>query len=197
MPLVVDHPKRRSEIVELVARIIATRGLEAVTVRSVAEAAGCSTAVVSHYFAGKRDLLLRCYQFAEARSNALLEAAAAAHNGDLAETLDVLLPHHPQARESWLVWVAFWGVAIADPEFSVVQQQQIKESQGRIARLLAASPRQKSGASDSHNRDAATNLLTMLMGIAVQAAFDPADWPRERQRRQLAVAIRNCEVQLT
>ena len=31
----------------------------------------------------------------------------------------------------------------------------------------------------------ARELLTMINGLAVQAGFDPADWPAERQRKVL------------
>ena len=35
----------------------------------------------------------------------------------------------------------------------------------------------------------ARELLTMVNGIAVQAGFDPADWPAERQHKLLMQAI--------
>jgi len=57
MPLIVDHDARRREVGAIAARLIATSGLEGVTVRDVARIAGFSTAVVSHYFDNKRALL--------------------------------------------------------------------------------------------------------------------------------------------
>jgi len=191
MPLIVDHDQRRLEIAALVARMIATQGLDAVTVRSVAEEAGYSTAVVSHYFNGKRELLLHCYQLTAARA-----ARMPAEIGEdlLAVFLDALLPCHAQARENWRVWVVFWGVAIADPEFSAVQREQLRAARQRVGGLLA---QECPTASPAALDDEATRLLTTLMGIAVQAAFDePAHWPPERQRRHLRNAISACRAAL-
>src|SRR5438105_3836310 len=61
MPVFVDHEERRRQVIAVASRLIAAAGLEAVTVRDVAEAADCSTAIVSHYFRNKRELLLLTY----------------------------------------------------------------------------------------------------------------------------------------
>ena len=58
MPKVVDHEERRTELAAAVWRLASRDGLEAVTVRRVAEEAGWSTGAVVHYFADKEDLLL-------------------------------------------------------------------------------------------------------------------------------------------
>jgi AcrR family transcriptional regulator len=58
MPKVVDHEERRTELATAVWRLASREGLEAVTVRRVAEEAGWSTGAVVHYFADKEDLLL-------------------------------------------------------------------------------------------------------------------------------------------
>ena len=63
MPLIVDHEFRRKEVAAVASQLIARAGLEAVTIRDVAQAAGCSTAIVSHYFHNKRELLLFTYRY--------------------------------------------------------------------------------------------------------------------------------------
>ncbi|MGH3177968.1 MAG: TetR/AcrR family transcriptional regulator, partial [Streptosporangiaceae bacterium] len=50
MPKVVDHAARRAELVDAAWRVIAEEGLEAATMRRIAEAAGCTTGRVTHYF---------------------------------------------------------------------------------------------------------------------------------------------------
>ena len=59
MPRIVDHDARRRRVAEEAAELIAERGIDAVTFREIGERAGCSTAIVSHYFRDKRDVL-RC-----------------------------------------------------------------------------------------------------------------------------------------
>ncbi|MEU7747137.1 TetR family transcriptional regulator C-terminal domain-containing protein [Nonomuraea sp. NPDC049158] len=57
MPKVVDHEQRREELVRVVWEIISRDGIEAATVRKVAEAAGVSVGGLRHYFDNQRGLL--------------------------------------------------------------------------------------------------------------------------------------------
>src|SRR5919198_1840349 len=67
MPRIVDHEQRRAEVAAAVWRIVSRDGLEAATVRRVAAETGMSTSVVSHYFAGKDDLLRLAFRIVVAR----------------------------------------------------------------------------------------------------------------------------------
>jgi AcrR family transcriptional regulator len=68
MPKQVDHEERRREIAAAVLRLVATRGVEAASLRAVAGEAGVSMGAVQHYFT-TRDEMLR---FALAHGNTLL-----------------------------------------------------------------------------------------------------------------------------
>ncbi|MCK8683289.1 TetR/AcrR family transcriptional regulator [Pseudomonas umsongensis] len=191
MPIQVNHDERRKLVGEVVARIIASKGLEAVTVREVAKASGFSTRVVSHYFSGKREVLLLCYRQTAIRAQQRLNSAVAAAPGDVAAGIDALLPYHAQAREDWLVWVSFWGMAIGDPEFSAVQRLQVRASQEYLQALLTTAmlPLPTHGFDPVY---AARNLMASLSGMVVQAAFDPEQWPSERQQAYLRSAIKSA-----
>ena len=76
MPKVVDHEERRAKLGAAVWRLASREGLEAVTVRRVAEEAGCSTGAVVHYFAGKEDLLLFAFSTVADRVRTRLAEAA-------------------------------------------------------------------------------------------------------------------------
>jgi TetR/AcrR family transcriptional repressor of bet genes len=58
MPRIVDHEERRRHIVQALLSIAATRGLDAVSLREVGQAAGVSMGTVQHYFASKDDMLV-------------------------------------------------------------------------------------------------------------------------------------------
>jgi AcrR family transcriptional regulator len=62
MPIQVDRESQREHVTSLAARLVAQEGVAAPTFRRVAEAAGSSTAIVSTYFADKRDLLLSTFR---------------------------------------------------------------------------------------------------------------------------------------
>ncbi len=62
MPARGDHGQRRQQVARIAADLVAADGLAAATRRRIAEAAGCSTTVVSHYFTDKRDLVTATYR---------------------------------------------------------------------------------------------------------------------------------------
>lgn len=57
MPKRVDHQERKREIAEALFQIAAARGLQAVTLRAVAAAAGISMNLVQYYFPTKEEML--------------------------------------------------------------------------------------------------------------------------------------------
>lgn len=189
MPRQVDHDARRREVAEVAARLIAQVGVERVTVRELAKAAGYSTAIVSHYFADKRQLLLFTYQAAaqaaQARVNAVLERAP----DDLIGTIEALMPLDEARHREWQVWLSFWGMAIGDPEFAAEQRGRVLDTRRRIEKVLRAMAANGKLSMDADFDLIARELLTLVNGVAVQAGFDPSDWPPERQRGVLLQAM--------
>jgi AcrR family transcriptional regulator len=180
-----SHEIRREEVAEAAARLVTRAGLEKVTVREVAIELGYSTAVVSHYFKNKKDLLLHTYGAAAQRSLVRFEAARAATPNNLQACLEVFLPLDEARRRDWRVWLAFWGMAIGDPDFCAEQRRQVLEARGGIKHVLETLNASKRPAAAR----AARGLLTAIMGIAVQAIFDPEDWSVPDQRSVLSEAI--------
>jgi len=127
MPLIVDHDARRREVGAIAARLIATSGLEGVTVRDVARIAGFSTAVVSHYFDNKRALLLFVYRMALMDSVARVQRRRDTGAG-LQKCLEALLPLDRNRRDRWKIWFTFWGMAMEDAAFLAEQQQRGREA---------------------------------------------------------------------
>jgi AcrR family transcriptional regulator len=175
MPRIIDHDARRAALASLAADLIAQGGVEAATVRAIAAAGGFSTKVVSHYFQDKRALLLLTYRFAADDSAVLAEAVA-----DARAHLLSLLPISDRMVRNWKVWLAFWAFAISDPAFAAEQRRQVERARAAVAAALGRDPR-FTGLSASAREAAARELVTTVIGVALQAAFDPGDWPPERQ----------------
>src|SRR4030095_7790842 len=76
MPKVAYHEERRAERCAAVWRLASREGLEAVTVRRVAEEAGWSTGAVVHYFSDKEELLLFAFRTLADRVGRRLGGAA-------------------------------------------------------------------------------------------------------------------------
>lgn len=92
MPPPVDHEARRPKIAEIAAEIIAQEGLEAATMRRVAAIADCSTTVVTHYFANKRELLLWTYRVAAEHAQERYDEAQSRDPTNLMGCLETVLP---------------------------------------------------------------------------------------------------------
>ena len=135
MPIQVDHERQRDHVTSLAARLIAQEGVAALTFRRVADAAGSSTAIVSTYFTDKRDLLLSTFRAAASRTTVRFEAAIDA-GGSLQDCLEAWLPLDDDRLVDWRVIIAFWGVAVADPELARVQDGHVSRARARVGKLL-------------------------------------------------------------
>ncbi|GAA1396913.1 TetR/AcrR family transcriptional regulator [Luteococcus peritonei] len=112
-----EHDKRE-QILAGVWQVIATDGLAAVSVRSVATAAGVSPGRVQHYFATKTELV-------RASARAMIELAQRTHpetggSPDQRATLEELLLHPLEpassSRAGTSIYYAYIAASLADPE---------------------------------------------------------------------------------
>ena len=71
----VDHDSRREEVASVASRLIAERGLEALTTRALAKELGCSIGVLSHYFNSKEEIVLAAFQWADQSIDQRMQAA--------------------------------------------------------------------------------------------------------------------------
>ncbi len=162
-------------------RLIARAGLDAVTVRDVAEGAGCSTAIVSHYFHNKKDLLYLTYRATIDQATERADQALAGSGGDVKAYLAEIMPLDEERVTEWKIWLAFWAKAVSDEEIAADQRACVLRTRGRILAVLdglSAKGDLLPGVDRAH---VARHVLAAITGMAVQVMFDPGDWPSERQ----------------
>jgi AcrR family transcriptional regulator len=175
MPRVVDGDRRRAELTDAAARVIARSGPEAATMREVAREAGWTTGVLTHYFADKRSLLLATYQASLAGRRAANADVAADPIDEVRRSLLVALPLDEDRRRHWLVTLACCTVAASEPELAVAQRDAYRQYRDHVAGTVA------SAGLDGEPRDVAEQLIAIVDGVAIQALFDGDSWPPERQ----------------
>lgn len=183
LPRIVDHDERRKEVVGIARAILLEYGLEKLTIRRIAESANLSTAIISHYFQDKRQLMLFIFldtlEITERRF-------ADAVKSDLPTTacLQTLLPTDEQSRDNWKVWIAFWNMTLTDTEF---RQQQVAKTENTL-RMIRGLLNRHSRPQSIHENDKDVEerrIFAVLVGIAIQAIHDPEYWSAERQGRVL------------
>ncbi len=182
MPRHVDHAARRRHVAVTAAELVGTHGLDALTFRNVAEAAGYSTTVVTHYFVDKRDLLLSTFREVADRLGARFDEARR-RGGGLRGCLEALLPLDAGRRTEWRLLTCFWGVAISDPEFAAEDASHVRSAQLRIKELLR---RDHPDIVELELDVLSRRLVTIVHGLGAQSALDPDHWSPAQQRNVLS-----------
>ena len=185
MPKIVDPEARRREVTEIAADLIVRGGRSALTVRNVADAAGCSSTVVSHYFDDMLDLLYETYSFAVERSGRRIRRVLERDPTDLAGLIEAVLPLDRDRTDDWRIWFAFWSEALSSERFEAEQRQRARTQLERLERCLEQLEAAGAISPGIDMGDAAHRLGALIPGIAAEAIFDPLRWPPERQRRVL------------
>jgi AcrR family transcriptional regulator len=186
VPKVVDHDRRRTELAEAVARVVAAVGVEKATVRAIAAEAGCSTGVLAHYFDGKHDILLRGLEWANQR---LIDRIRDAFES--LETLDDLatlarsgLPLDGQSQLEWRVRLHFWSYASSRGELRDYHRDQIGMWRRDVVEAVRAAQQRGIVRNDADAHHIAATLVSVVFGIGVQLVFEPPD-----VREQMAAAL--------
>jgi TetR/AcrR family transcriptional regulator, transcriptional repressor of bet genes len=188
VPKVVDHAVRRAELVDAAWRVIAEEGLEAATMRRIAEAAGCTTGRVTHYFDSKDDVLVAALR--EVYRRAAERIRRHVGGADVATVLlDVLvdaLPVDEDRQLEWKVWLAFWGRAAADERLRREQEQRYAEWRGLLDMLIRRA-RPHDAAAD--RRTAVDLIAGAIDGLGIQAVLEPASFTSARLRRAASMIV--------
>ncbi len=188
MPARGDHEQRRQQVARIAADLVAAGGLAAATHRRIAEAAGCSTTVVSHYFADKRDLVTATYREVGDRVAARVEAARSSEDV-LVAILEALLPLDEDRTRDWRLLFTFLGLAATDAELTAEQRDRAAAARAQIETTLADDKQAGRIPPDADVPASARSLLSFVLGMGMQALFDPAEWPAERMRTAVADTV--------
>ena len=178
MPRYVDPDARRRHIATMAAELVGTRGLDALTFRNVAEAAGSSTTVLTHFFTDKRHLMRETFELVAERFGRRWDEAEAA-GGGLPECLETLLPLTDERLADWRLLTCYWGMAVTDPDLALAESRHVQSAQGRIERFIRERY-PKTGRRELNVM--ARRLESLAHGIASHAVLDPDHWPPKVQR---------------
>jgi TetR/AcrR family transcriptional regulator, transcriptional repressor of bet genes len=184
-----DRPAQGEALSRAVWDVLARQGLEKLTVRAVAAAAGCTTGLVMHRFPNRRALLRHARELLHdttRRRVEALEAAAASPRVALRAVLRQSLATDPETINESVVWMGFLAAAVADGELIGMHRRNNRAWRERIVRLVtAAAP----GWPAERVATVALALIAMAEGAAAFAAADPAAYPAAEQERMLDTAL--------
>ena len=138
MPRTADHDARRAQIIDGLVRVAARDGLHAVTMRSVAAAAGVSLRLVQYYFESKAQLMNAALERLERQSHerwaARLQGLRDPSAREIVEALVAeALPTDAESRVFHQVWTSYAVLAMTDPTMAA---QPFVEGPDRLERQL-------------------------------------------------------------
>ncbi|MDQ3317727.1 MAG: TetR family transcriptional regulator C-terminal domain-containing protein [Actinomycetota bacterium] len=183
MPKVVDHEERQREIAGAVWRAVARRGIEAATMREIAEEAGFSTGVLSHYFEDKDALILHALHVSIERAAGRMErrGRGATGLGALRSVLREGLPLDDERRGEMRVWIDFWGRATGSEALGREQGRWYALWRSVVRALLEECQRAGEVNPALAVEQEAAALVALVDGIGIQATFEPDRFPPEEQ----------------
>jgi TetR/AcrR family transcriptional regulator, transcriptional repressor of bet genes len=184
MPKIVDHEERRNELASAVWRVASREGLEAITVRRVAEEAGWSTGALVHYFSDKEELIRFAFELTADRVARRIETAAVALTDpfEVARTMLVEgLPLDGERRTEVRLWFAFLGLALTRPALARAQRDAYRAWRRMLAGALRQAQKRGGLAPELDCEDEAAALIALVDGLAVQATFEPRALTPQRQ----------------
>ncbi|MFC0548888.1 TetR/AcrR family transcriptional regulator [Kutzneria chonburiensis] len=179
------NPRAAEQLSQAVWDVLARQGLEHLTIRAVAAAAGCTTGLVMHRFPNRRALLRHARELLHSRTLARVEALEAAASTPR-EALRAVLAQGLATTEAGtvesVVWIGFLAATVGDDELLELHRVNTRAWRQRILRLVAAaSPTW----SDSEVSTAALALMGMAEGAAALASADPDTYSAALQEAAL------------
>lgn len=185
MPRVVDHDSRRADIAAAACRVIAQSGIDGMKLKDVGQAAGCTTGLITHYFADKNAVLLAALDHAVATMNARLERRLKRAPDDVVGFFSETLPIGRKGRDEIVVWYSFWARALSDPDLMRRQKAMHKRWRRQVERCLAAMATRGEIPPADDPVEQAEALCAIINGIGLRASLDPGEWPARRQTAQI------------
>jgi AcrR family transcriptional regulator len=173
VPKIVDHEQRRAEIVGALWQVIAAHGIEGVSLRVVAEAAGISIGRIQHYFASREALVLAGLELLIAQAVAAYDETADAPPRDrLLHILVQQVPRTEPGRIGVTVWYAYLATAITDARVREVLAEALRVGEAECA----AHVRAIRGARDAEEaRAVARRLLALSDGLTLRVLVEGLD----------------------
>ena len=162
VPKLVDHDVRRREIAQAVWAVIAERGIEGVTLRSVASEAGVSVGRIQHYHASREELVRdSCRELLKAATQQFEAADDATPVERLRRLVLGRIPTIPEFAIGTSIWLAYEAKSVDDPVIAELVQRGHAGGVQEAAALLS-----ECGVADASA--VALRLMATAEGLAVR-----------------------------
>ncbi|MET3524682.1 TetR/AcrR family transcriptional regulator [Mesorhizobium abyssinicae] len=189
MPKIIDVEQTRLRIAKAACKAIAGKGISAVTMIDIANAAGVTTGMITHYFESKADIIAAALRVPLLNMERKMAHRLARGETDLAILLDVAIPASRSHFEDSLIWVNFWGVIAADPEFRKLNATLHREGVSIFARVIRSGWPESAEWPKEIFGSALRSIVTFIFGLSAGGVTNRGVWTSAVQRSQLKLHL--------
>ena len=184
MPKLVDHDARRRELAQALWRVVVHKGIDHVSVRSVAAEAGWSPGALRHYFDSQDQLLEFAMDLVAER---VRQRAAALPQGggwrdQVLNVLEQFLPTDAERRAETAIWFAFSARAQVDPGLRRRRTALHDELREGIAKIITELARHGAIRSDIEPSVETDRLHALVDGLCLHSLVHPRQLTPARMR---------------
>ncbi|TDD00487.1 TetR family transcriptional regulator [Saccharopolyspora terrae] len=185
MPKLVDHEERRARIADAAWRLIAERGIEAATMRAIAEAIGMANGALKHYFPDKNSIIRVAFTHVFDSTNLRVRERLRGRSGMAALRVfcEEIMPVADLTDLEARVVLPFWQRALADPDLKRLYTDSMALWRGQIIDFLRQGREEGTVRTSTPDDVVAEQLLAMLNGLQSLALLDAASGTADVQRR--------------
>ena len=198
MPKIVDHDLQREKFANAAIRIVARKGLEGLTMRSVASEAGLSYGSLFHYFNSKDELLMQAIRHSTSEQTRRVNEFSVRFKGLKAlEHLmcdDALVEE--DSRDDSLVWLAFLYKAALQVPFASMHAELIGGWIERIRHLLQEAQQRGELRPGLDIGFESLAIWVYSAGIGQQGLLHPAMFPARVQKKLITAYLDKLKAQV-
>lgn len=178
MPKIVDHERRRQEIVEATWEFIARQGFDKLNLRDLAASTGYTNGALKPYFPTRDSILVATFEYVFGATEVRIAKVTRGLEGTAAirAFAQQVLPLDAKLRDEARVIIHFWHVALQDESMARLYVHSMDGWRRKLDLWLAQVP-ELTSSRIAIARDA---LLTYLLGAQTTATLDQeSQTPRE------------------
>lgn len=179
-----NYKDRRLEVTQAAWRVILREGLDRTSIRAISKEISSSTAVVSHYFRNKEELMLFALERVFENLFEKMKASVIGEEGirRLEQMIFAALPLEDSDVEGWQVWVAFLGYAVGREKLVQEHQKRYDFLRQIICHELTDLQKAKIIKPNINLTLEANALITFVDGIGVGVVINPKQFDLEQQK---------------